>query len=134
VRRVLGPRQDPDAKPIAASRRGPSARSDGGLTARSLISGLDSTAFALAVSASSEGSPPPTQDSLLAVGQLYQVGLVTHRVPTKGFRYASSFPNLSGRKNGSSPNPRAPARPTLGLRPRDHWGSGSASGPIACCG
>src|SRR5262249_22707490 len=64
VRRVLGPRQDPEARRVAAPGHGPSARSDGGLTATSLISGLDSTAFALAVYASSEGSPHPTQDSL----------------------------------------------------------------------
>ena len=56
-------------------RRGPSARSDGGLAARSLISGLDSTAFALAVHASSEGSPPPTQDSLPAARQALPGGI-----------------------------------------------------------
>src|SRR5262249_31991312 len=66
---------------------GPSARSHGGRAARSLISGLDSTAFALAVYASPCQSPGPTQDSLLAAGQLYQVGLATHRAPTKGFRF-----------------------------------------------
>src|SRR5262245_8439240 len=75
-------------------RRGPSARSDGGRAARSLISGLESTAFALTVYASSSRSPGPTQDALLAVGQLYQVGLATHRVPAKGLRGASSFPSL----------------------------------------
>jgi len=76
----------PGCQAIAAPGHGPSARSGGGHAARSLISGLDSTAFALAVYASSARSPGPTQDALLAVGQLYQVGLVTHRVPTKGFR------------------------------------------------
>src|SRR5262249_497895 len=44
----------------------PSARSDGGLAARSLIAGLDSRAFALAVYASSGGRPPA--DARLASG------------------------------------------------------------------
>jgi hypothetical protein len=35
VRRVLGPRQAPGARPVAASGHGPSARSDGGRAARS---------------------------------------------------------------------------------------------------
>src|SRR5262249_43723227 len=86
VRRVLGPRRAPSARPVTAPGHGPSARSDGGRATRSLLSGLDSTAFALAVYASPCQSPGPTQDSLLAVGQLDQVGLVTHRVPMKGFR------------------------------------------------
>jgi hypothetical protein len=86
VRRVLGPRRAPGARPITAPRHGPSVRSDGGRATRSLLSGLASTAFALAVYASPTRSPGPTQDALLAVGQLYQVGLVTHRIPLKGFR------------------------------------------------
>src|SRR5205814_664296 len=43
------------------------------------------------------GRPTTTQDSLPAAGQLCRVGLVTHRVPTKGFRcflHPSSFPRL----------------------------------------
>jgi hypothetical protein len=75
VRRVLGPRQDPEARLVTASGRGPSARSHGGLTARSLISGLDSTAFALAVYASSSGLPRPTQDSLPAACQALPGGI-----------------------------------------------------------
>src|SRR5437588_12036775 len=67
---------------------------------REVISGLNHTASALAVYASQCGSHRPTQDSLLAAGQLYQTGLVTRRVPTKGFRDASyiafSFPKLLG--------------------------------------
>ena len=86
VRRVLGPRRAPGARPVTAPGHGPSARSHGGRATRSLIAGLDSTAFALAVYASSSRSPGPTQDALLAAGQLYQVGLATHRVPIKGFR------------------------------------------------
>ena len=68
---------------------------------RAVISGLDHTASALAVYASQCGSRRPTQDSLLAAGQLYQAGLHTRRVPTKGFRNASyipsPFPKLSWR-------------------------------------
>src|SRR5207248_2429668 len=51
VRRVLGPRRAPGARPLAAPGHGPAARSGGGRATRSLISGLDSTAFARAVSA-----------------------------------------------------------------------------------
>src|SRR5207248_2679491 len=56
-------------------RRGPSARSHGGLTARSLISGLDRTAFALTVYAPPSRSPGPTQDSFLAAGQALPGGI-----------------------------------------------------------
>jgi hypothetical protein len=102
---------------------GPSARSDGGLTARSLLSGLDSTAFALAVYASPSRSPGPTRDALLAVGQLYQVGLATHRVSTKGFRVTSlppfpTYPDarttqFSSRAGGENELPRKAVMPAL---------------------
>ena len=36
-----------------------------------------------------QGHPWPTQDSLPAAGQLYRTGLVTRRIPSKGFWYAS---------------------------------------------
>src|SRR5262249_51914175 len=65
----------PRCQAVAASGRRPSARSDGGLTARSLISGLDGTAFALAVYASSGASPPSTQDSLPAARQALPGGI-----------------------------------------------------------
>ena len=45
------------------------------------------------------GHPKTTQDSLLGAWPASQAGLVTRRVPTKGFRFASyipsSFPELS---------------------------------------
>ena len=45
------------------------------------------------------GYPKTTQDSLLGARPASQAGLVTRRVPTKGFRFASyipsSFPKLS---------------------------------------
>jgi hypothetical protein len=100
----------PAHQAVAVYRRGPSVRSDGGLAARSLISGLDSRAFTLTVYASSSGSPRPTQDSFLAAGQLGQVGLATHRAPTKGFQGVlvtslppfPSFPDARTRKLSSS--------------------------------
>ncbi len=46
-------------------------------------------AFGLAVYASQDGLPRPTQDSLPAVGQTLLDGLSTRRVPTKGFKVAS---------------------------------------------
>jgi hypothetical protein len=54
---------------------------------RVVLSRLNGTALALAVYASSGGLPAPgrkTRFRLLA--RLYRVGLVTHRVPTKGFK------------------------------------------------
>jgi hypothetical protein len=75
--------------------RGPSARSDGGLTARSLISGLNSTAFTLAVYASSSGSLRPTQDSLLAAGQALPGGIGYPQGSVERFpSYSSPFPRL----------------------------------------
>lgn len=64
---------------------------------RVVLSGLNRTALALAVYASSGGSPLPgrkTRFRLLA--KLYRVGLVTHRVPTRGFQgvVVTSFPPL----------------------------------------
>ena len=53
------------------------------------ISRLNRTASALAVYASQAGYPWPTQDSLPAAGELYRTGLVTRRIPSKGFWYAS---------------------------------------------
>jgi hypothetical protein len=81
-----------------------------------LISGVDSTAFALAAYASSSGSPRPTQDSLLAAGQLYQVGLVTHRAPLKGFRprFLLSQPIRTQERQGSVAGPAAMTFKLLG--------------------
>jgi hypothetical protein len=52
------------------------------------------------------GRPTTTQDSLPAAGQLYRVGLVTHRVPAKGFRcllHPSSFPRLRLAQHSTPP-------------------------------
>jgi hypothetical protein len=57
---------------------------------RVVLSRLNGTAWALAVYASSGGLPAPgrkTRFWLLA--RLYQVGLVTHRIPTRGFEVHS---------------------------------------------
>ena len=99
----------PTYQAITVVRHGPRAYNDEG-SPREVISGLDRTASALAVYASPRGSPHRTQDSLLAAGQLYQTGLVTRRVPTKGFRdvsyIASPFPKLLGQMY--VPNPPVP--------------------------
>jgi hypothetical protein len=99
VRRVLGPRQAPDARPATAFGHGPSARSDGGRAARSLISGLDSTAFTRAVYASPRQLPAPTQDSLLAAGQALPGGIEypqgpAERFPSCSYYISSPFPKL----------------------------------------
>jgi hypothetical protein len=99
VRPVLGPRQDRYARPTTAYRHGPSARSDGGLAARRLISGLDGTAFTLVVYASSVKSPRPTQDSLLAAGQALPGGIgdpqgSCERFPSCNRYISSPFPKL----------------------------------------
>jgi hypothetical protein len=70
------------------------------------ISGLYHTASALAAYASPTWLPSRTQDSLLAVGQLYEAGLVTRRTPTKGFDddpyILSSFPRFCLAQGSSS--------------------------------
>src|SRR5262249_6068260 len=129
VRPVLGPRQDRHTRPTTVCQRGPSARSHGGLTARSLISGLHSTAFTLAVYASPTKSPGPAQDALLAAGQLYHVGLATQRVPTNTSGVAPtaslpSFQSLAGCKNDSAQPPG---------RPGGQYTSESGNaGPVGC--
>jgi len=50
------------------------------------LSRLNHTASAVASYASCPGHPKATQGWLLAVGQLYQVGLVSHRVHARRFR------------------------------------------------
>jgi len=50
------------------------------------FSGLNHTAFDLAVYASQDRSPGPTQDSLLAAGPALPGGIGTRRVPMKGFQ------------------------------------------------
>ena len=56
------------------------------------LSRLNRTAFVLASYASCTGRPYATQGWLLAAGQLYQVGLVSHWVMQEGFEVLlSSF-------------------------------------------
>src|ERR1022692_2753089 len=89
LRPALGPRRDQATWPFAVVWHGPTRTYNRGGSPREVISGLDHTALALAVYASQCGSHRPTQDSLLAACQLYQAGLATRRVPTKGFRDVS---------------------------------------------
>jgi len=93
---------------------------------RVVLSRLNHTALALAVYASSGGLPTPgrkTRFRLLA--RLYRVGLVTHRVPTKGFQgvIVTSFPPL----------PSFLGAMTLYAVPKNAVGSDGnrASGPIS---
>ncbi len=107
LRRVLGPRRERLPRGLGDRRRGPRFWQQRGLAAGEAISGLDSTAWALAVYASPRRSPAPTQDSLPAAGQAYRVGLATHRVAAKGFCDASvtslpPFPSFA-RRNASLP-------------------------------
>jgi hypothetical protein len=89
----------PTRQAIQRSRRGPRSHHDEG-SHDSVISGLNGTASALAVYASPAGLP--AEDARLASGcwPLYQAGLPTRRVPTKGFcdvsYIAFSFPKLLG--------------------------------------
>ena len=53
------------------------------------LSTLNSMAFGLAVYASQRGSPRPTQNSLPAAGQALPDGLLTRKVPMKGFKSVS---------------------------------------------
>src|SRR5262249_9305087 len=75
----------PGCQAVAASGHGPSARSDGGRAARSLLAGLDRTACAPAVDASAAGSPPPTPDALPAAGQALAGGIGYPQHPSERF-------------------------------------------------
>ena len=104
LRPVLGPRRDQPVRPLRQLGTAPRIGNDEG-SPRRVISGLDHTASALAVYASTAGSPHRLQDSLLAAGQLYQTGLVTRRIPTKGFRDASYTAFSSPKLLGAIPTP-----------------------------
>ena len=77
------------------------------------LSTLNSMAFGLAVYASQGRLPDATQDSLPVAGQALLDGVLTRKVPLKGFRavdYISfSFPKLAWRKRcnlGASSRPK----------------------------
>ncbi len=67
------------------------------------LSALNSIAFGLAAYASPSSLPPPTQDSLPVAGQALLDGLLTRKIPMKGFKavtYISSpSPKLTWRKH-----------------------------------
>src|SRR5438445_9331976 len=74
----------------------PASDNDEGSTRR-LISGLNRTAFDLAVYASQWKLPATTQDSLPAAGPALPDGIQTRRVPTERFQVIpSSFTELLG--------------------------------------
>src|SRR5262249_14369022 len=81
-------------------RHSPSGRSGGGRAARSLLSGLDGTAFPLPVYASSAGSPRRAQDSVLATGQAVPGGIRYPQGSVEGFPTSTvpPFPMFPGRK------------------------------------
>ena len=97
--RVLRPRQDRLRQDLKQSRHGPHVDNHEGSRKLTPLSRLNRTACALAVYASPWGLL--RQDARLASRccPLYGTGLVTRRIPTKGFRVASyissSFPKLS---------------------------------------
>ncbi len=98
----------PPHQAVQRARLGPRSYHDEG-SHELVISGLNGTAGALAVYASPAGLP--AEDARLASGcwPLYQAGLLTRRVPTKGFPDASyiisPFPKLLGA--GNDPSPRS---------------------------
>ena len=65
------------------------------------LSALNSIAFGLAAYASPSSLPPPTQDSLPVAGQALLDGLLTRKIPMRGFKVASyissSSPKLTWR-------------------------------------
>ena len=96
---VLRPRQDRLRQDLKQSRHGPHVDNHEGSRKLTLLSRLNRTACALAVYASPWGLL--RQDARLASRccPLYGTGLVTRRIPTKGFRVASyissPFPKLA---------------------------------------
>jgi hypothetical protein len=94
--RVLRPRQDRCIRPYDAPTR-PRSQNDEG-SQRELISGLNRTASALAVYASSRPvSRPRRKTRFRVLTQLSQAGLITRRIPTKGFDAASYIISSSPR-------------------------------------
>src|SRR5262245_28408138 len=84
--RLPWPWEEASWPPLVATTRARRGFANLGAPSHGLSTGCLRFALALTV--------PRTQDSLPATGQVYRVGLATHRVPTKGFRDAivTSFP------------------------------------------
>jgi hypothetical protein len=132
VRRVLGPRQDPDARPLRhpgtvpprvqavdslreACLRGSIARPSPGLS-----------------TLRPRGRPHRRKTRFRLPARLYRVGLVTHRIPMTGFRDACSFPNLSGRKNDKAQRPAHAEKDVYARWPKSRGGSAEAAGSSKC--
>ena len=91
------PRSSRCARPFAAPRYCPRDRYHEDLNDCNL-SRLNHTAFVVASYASCPGHPKATQGWLLAAGQLYQVGVLSHWVMQEGFKVLlllSSFSRLT---------------------------------------
>ena len=95
---VLGPRRDCSVRPYASLQHGPRGGEDEGSHEQAFRGSIAGLRHALST-LRRLGRPNTTQDSLLGAWPASQAGLVTRRVPTKGFRFASyipsSFPGLA---------------------------------------
>ena len=82
----------PPHQATAMPQRGP--RSDHNEGSRNVSFGAQSHGFSTCcLRFAATGCPASTQDSLPAAGQLYRTGLITRRVPSKGFEvYPTSHP------------------------------------------
>src|SRR5262245_26514404 len=77
------------------------------------------------------GRPGRRKTHFWLLARLYQVGLVTHRVPSKGFRAAPvtslpPFPVFAGRKNDQVQQ--------RGRLERSHAAKSRSTGPVSCNG
>src|SRR6267378_1460680 len=108
LRPALGPRRDRRYQALTVVRHGPTHIQPRGLSTKGTFGarshGISTGCLRFAVRL----TPPHARLASGCLARLYQTGLTTRRVPTKGFRDASyiafSFPKLLGAMNVPSIN------------------------------
>ena len=93
----------PTCQAITARRRGPRCKDDKGSHEHVIFRGSIAGPRHSLSTLRSDHRWPPRKTRFRLLAKLSRMGLVTHRIPTKGFRAASyissSFPKLSWRKD-----------------------------------
>src|SRR5260370_7734632 len=102
-------RAGPTCQAMTARRRGPRSTDDKGSHEALFFRGSIAEPRHSLSTLRSDHRCPPRKTRFRLLAKLYRVGLVTHRIPTKGFRLPSyipsSFPTPPSRNHPPPPSP-----------------------------